>query len=489
MSKNYHTNTRAAAVSGSFYPNNPVELRAVLNDYFQPYANQMADSNVCALIVPHAGYIFSGSVAAAGYAQLDPERQYKRIFLIGPAHRTYVGGASINYKVDFYETPLGNVAVDIETCKQLINSNSDFIYHPQGDVEEHSLEVQLPFLQYRLKHVPPIVPIVMSSEGVPALQRMAETLKPYFNSENLFVISSDFSHYTDYEKACRVDGRTGEAIENLDPRLFIEALVGNSKENDNKLVTSACGQSAILLLLLLINREKNIHVEHLVYKNSGDSKYGDKDQVVGYHAFAFTRDNISSENKSKNNSETFTLTKAEKLTLLHIARQSITNRLLKSDHPIYQNKEITPALRKECGAFVTLHKDGKLRGCIGHIIGDQPLCETIEEMSVAAAFRDPRFHPLQREELSRIEIEISVLTPLKLIHSIDEFTLGKDGIFIEKDGRSGTFLPQVANETGWSEEEFLGHCSRDKAGLGWNGWINANLYTYEAIVFNEADMS
>ncbi len=480
---------RHAAVSGSFYPEDTAELKSMLADFFQPYSDQEGIETTCALIVPHAGYIFSGEVATAAYAQIAPDSSYEHIFLIGPAHRAHVNGASINYMSDAYQTPLGAVKVDTALAKELVDKNECFIYHPQADTEEHALEVQLPFLQYRLKEVPPIIPIVIGTESIPVIQNMAHALLPYFNSKNLFIISSDFSHYTAYDKACKADQRTGEAISEGDPQAFIEAVITNSDEKMKDLVTSACGQSAILLLLLLIHADKHIHIEHLLYRNSGDSRYGSKDQVVGYHAFAFERDNSPAQDIDADKSTTFSLTDKEKKTLLHIARQTIINRLLKTDTTTYDSSDLTPDLQTRCGAFVTLHERGKLRGCIGHIVGDKPLYKTIEEMAVAAAFNDPRFYALQKDELDLIDIEISVLTPLKRIYSADEFNLGIDGILIEKEGRSGTFLPQVASETGWSKEEFLGHCSRDKAGLGWNGWINANLYTYQAIVFSEDKLS
>jgi AmmeMemoRadiSam system protein A len=146
---------------------------------------------------------------------------------------------------------------------------------------------------------------------------------------------------------------------------------------------------------------------------------------------------------------------------------------------------LTATLKLGCGAFVTLKEAGSLRGCIGHFGGDTPLYKLVEQMASAAAFEDPRFIPLRQPELDSIDIEISVLSPLKRIHGIDEFTLGKQGIYVKKGYHSGTFLPQVADDTHWTKEEFLGHCAQDKAGIGWDGWKTAELYTYEAVVFGE----
>jgi AmmeMemoRadiSam system protein A len=195
--------------------------------------------------------------------------------------------------------------------------------------------------------------------------------------------------------------------------------------------------------------------------------------VVGYHAFAFLR----------KESKDFTLTDEEKRQLKAIALTSIRDSL--NGKPIAPPTLNSPlsTLHSKCGAFVSLHKHGRLRGRIGHFGEDYPLHEIVAEMARAAAFEDPRFMPVERGELDDIDIEISVLTPMRRIQSLDEFELHRHGIYIRKGYRSGTFLPQVADEVNWTKEEFVGHCSQDKAGLGWDGWKDAELYVYEAIVF------
>jgi AmmeMemoRadiSam system protein A len=210
-----------------------------------------------------------------------------------------------------------------------------------------------------------------------------------------------------------------------------------------------------------------------MYQNSGDIDNHDHSRVVGYHSFAILRkDNTS-----------FILTDADKKVLKEIALQSIKDSL--DGKPIAQptlTSDLSP-LTSKCGAFVSLHKHGHLRGCIGHFGEDYPLHEIVAEMARAAAFEDPRFIPVTRDELADLDIEISVLTPMRRIQSLDEFELHRHGIYIKKGYRSGTFLPQVADEVNWTKEEFVGHCSQDKAGLGWDGWRDAELYVYEAIVF------
>ena len=221
---------------------------------------------------------------------------------------------------------------------------------------------------------------------------------------------------------------------------------------------------------------KDLQVSHLAYCNSGDAVYGDKDRVVGYHAFSIVK---------KEETGAFVLAEDEKAQLLQIARRSIDYALARRTDLPYDSTKMSPALQQHCGVFVTLHKGGKLRGCIGNLIGFLPLHRLVANMAKLAAFEDPRFYPVEESEMKDIDIEISVLSPLRKIQSIDEFQLGRHGIYIIKGEHRGTFLPQVAGETGWTKEEFLGHCARDKAGLAWNGWKDAELYVYEAIVFGE----
>lgn len=466
---------RHPAVAGQFYPSDKDSIIEMMKGFFKSYITKTNYENVAALIVPHAGYVYSGAVAASAYSQIDPNKTYDNIFLIGPSHHVYLNGASINIHDGYYETPLGDVEVNLDLGNKLVKDYSCFTYDPKAHAQEHCLEVQIPFLQYWLKKMPPIVPIIVATQNIDSIQQIANALKPYFNDKNLFVISSDFSHYTTYSEANKVDKHTGEAIMQNDVNSFIEAISENSEENAPNLVTSACGQSAIATLLLITQGNPDIEVVHNDYKNSGDSPYGDHHQVVGYHAFTFIR---------TSNVKEFSLSHKEEEQLLEIARNTITNRLEGRDNNIKES-ELTPNLKAKCGAFVTLHENGRLRGCIGHFGSDIPLYKTVEEMALSAAFGDPRFYPVQLDELKNIDIEISVLTPMKKINSIDEFKIGRDGIYIEKDGHAGTFLPQVAKDTGWSTEEFLGHCAQDKVGIGWDGWKNANLYTYQAIIFSE----
>ena len=490
---------RPATQANRFYTGDARELSEEVDSLLALHSGDKKYSNVAALIVPHAGYYFSGNVAASAYMAIDPKKQYKRIFLLGPSHHEWLDGASVNTEADWYATPLGQVKVDHETAMKLTNTiatphsqreNSLFCYRPEAHDREHCLEVQLPFLQrfFTLhsslftKEVPSIVPIVISTNDYDKLKRIAEALKPYFTDENLFVISSDFSHYPKYEDACEVDAKTGKAIETGDVEEFIAIINANARSGKRNLHTSACGEFAIITLMLML--DQNYEVKHLMYQNSGDIDNHDHSRVVGYHSFAILRKDSNSSGLTRTNTN-FVLSDDDKKALKEIALQSIRDSLNGKRMAAANSSLFTlhSSLKQRCGAFVSLHKHGHLRGCIGHFGEDYPLYEIVAEMARAAAFEDPRFMPVTRDELDDLDIEISVLTPMRRIQSLDEFELHRHGIYIKKGYHSGTFLPQVADEVNWTKEEFVGHCSQDKAGLGWDGWRDAELYVYEAIVF------
>ena len=470
---------RPATQANRFYTGDARKLSEEVDSLLARHAGDKHFADLAAVIVPHAGYYFSGNVAAAAYMSI-PVKEYKRIFLLGPSHHEWLDGASVNTAFDYYSTPLGNVKVDVETAQKLTKADSVFSYQPKAHDREHCLEVQLPFLQRRLKEVPPIVPIIISTNDFQKLKRIAEVLKPYMTEENLFVISSDFSHYPTYEDAYKVDARTGKAVESGDVEQFIAVLEENAKSGIRNLATSACGELVIATLMLMM-QDGNYEVKHLLYQNSGDIDNHDHSRVVGYHAFAIVRNLPLPPSKERVNMDSFKLTDDEKQMLKEIALNSIKDSL--DGKPISHHSPFTSHLSSKCGAFVSLHKQGRLRGCIGHFGEDVPLHEIVAEMARAAAFEDPRFMPVTKEELNDIDIEISVLTPIRRIQSLDEFELHRHGIYIRRGYRSGTFLPQVADEVNWTKEEFVSHCAQDKAGIGWDGWKDAELYVYEAIVF------
>jgi AmmeMemoRadiSam system protein B/AmmeMemoRadiSam system protein A len=471
---------RKPAVAGQFYSSDPIRLRADLSTLFANALPRQTE-NVLALISPHAGYVFSGEVAASSFNQVDPGKTYENIFILASSHRMSFEGASI-YNKGNYVTPLGTVKVNRELANKLLKENPVFTDKADAHILEHSLEVQLPFLQYRMKTEFRIVPIVLGTHSASVSKKIAKALKPYLNEKNLFVISTDFSHYPTYEDACIVDKLTADAIVKNSPDHLLKVLDENDLKGFDNLATSLCGWTSVMSLLYMTEGRKDVAYKEIQYQNSGDSpQYGDKDRVVGYYSIVVEKLNPAGQ------SDGFSLNSKEKESLLHIARQTMEEYVAHGKVPPVDTKSLSPKIREPYGAFVTLKKDGQLRGCIGRFEASGPLYEVVQQMAVASSTQDSRFLPVTEEEFDDIDIEISVLTPMKRIYSVDEFQLCKHGIYMKKGYASGTFLPQVAHETGWNTEEFLGHCARDKAHIGWDGWKDAELYVYEAYVFGEED--
>ncbi len=474
---------RQPVAAGSFYESNKGVLLKNIAGHFADCSKTPENWNVRAIISPHAGYVFSGTIAASAISATPKNGDIKNIFLIGSSHVMAFDGASI-YNIGDFITPLGKAEVNREIANKLKNENKVFDFPVTAHNQEHSLEVQIPLIQYYYEKTPKIVPIIIGTNNINTIKSIAEALRPYFIPDNLFLISSDFSHYPSYNDAIEVDNRTAEGIVSGDPKAFLTALNENSAENIDGLATSMCGWASGLMLMYLAEGNSNLEFQRIDYCNSGDTPYGDKERVVGYHAIALT-ENKNNTNTNKESSADLSFTKSEKDQLFAIARNSIKTMLDESKRITIDEKKIPEALKKQLGAFVTLKIDGKLRGCIGRFISSDPLYEVVRASALSSAFEDTRFLPLSKEEYDKIDMEITVLGPMKKINKINEIVLGKHGIYIKKDFRSGTMLPQVATENGWNVEQFLGYTSRDKAGLGWDGWKNAELYIYEGLVLEE----
>lgn len=274
---------RKAAVAGQFYPGTRDELKSRLQELFQKSKINLPQEKVLrAIISPHAGYIFSGEVAASAFHQIPKNTEYKRVFILASSHQFYFRGAAV-YCRGNYETPLGEIDVDKKLAKQLVKNSRVFIDKPEAHENEHSLEVQLPFLQYKLGKIK-LVPILLGTNSANDCKKIAETLKPWFTPENLFVISTDFSHFPDYKNAIAVDKKTAEAICTNQPEKLLEVLEKNKTDGIANLATSLCGWTSVLTLLYLTEKNE-FDFKKNTYQNSGDAKvYGDKNRVVGYWA-------------------------------------------------------------------------------------------------------------------------------------------------------------------------------------------------------------
>lgn len=479
MKNNLYQADRHPAVAGQFYAAQPEKLEQEVMKSFTLAAPHKYN-HVRAIICPHAGYVYSGKIAASAFNQIDGETHYERVFLIASSHREYFDKASV-YCQGNYIMPYGNENVDQEFGNQLVEHFPDvFTANSSPHISEHSIEVQLPFLHHVLKSDYKIVPIIIGTNKPDICKQIGMVLRPYLNENNLFVISSDFSHYPEYTDAIRIDNLTKTAILSNNPDILLHTLNENTKRHIPNLVTSLCGWTSVLTLLYMTHQNDLLEYHAIDYCNSGDSiLMGESDRVVGYWGIAVNQRQLQQAD--------FQLTETDRLILLNIARKTIEEHCHhgtkhKVDATLFSN-----ALNSKCGVFVTLHKYNELRGCIGMVNSELPLYQSVQEMAISAASHDYRFKAVDSDELSDIVIEISVLSPMTEIKDIAEITLGKNGVFLKKGHKTGLFLPQVATETGWSKEEFLGHCAHDKAGMEWEGWKTAEIYTFSAIVFGETE--
>lgn len=471
---------RQPAVAGQFYPKGREDLLEQI-EYFSESATVSQNyESLQALIVPHAGYIYSGQVMAAGF-KLLAGKKFSRVIILGASHNFWFDGVAAA-EADVWETPLGEVSVDQDFITQMISVNKEIFRQAEYHAPEHCLEVELPWLQYYLKKDFKIVPLLLGGTNQETQESLAETLHKLWDDNTLLVISSDLSHYPPYETAKVVDNKILQSISSGRAQDFYKTYADLEAEHSDQADTFACGQAAIAAGLFLAEKN-NWSVEQIAYANSGDTEWGNKSRVVGYGAVVFYKDNEAETAKEVGRDLN---TEEQKLALQYV-RAVLENYFFGtvnlpdlSAFPIFQTKR---------GVFVTLHKrKGRvLRGCIGQIIPQGALADNLKNMALAAALEDPRFPPVSAEELSDLEIEISVLSPMKKIDSPKEIKLGKHGVMVKQGAHTGVFLPQVAEETGWSLEEFMSHLCHDKAGISPNAWQTgeADIYVFTAQVFSE----
>lgn len=280
----HRQNDRNPVAAGRFYSAVKETLEKDLGHLFESCKKPSENLNVRAIICPHAGYVFSGKTAASAFSAIDRKSRYENIFVIGSSHVMAFEGASA-YGIGDFITPLGRVHVNREITARL-KENKLFDFPVNAHIQEHSIEVQLPFLQYHIGDDISIVPVVIGTSNHLIVKKIAEVLKSYFTNENLFVISSDFSHYPSYETANEIDMVTASAILSGSTRTFLETLKRNSEKRIPGMATSMCGWTSGLLLLYLAEGDQSMEFRHISYCNSGDSPYGNRDGVVGYHAIA-----------------------------------------------------------------------------------------------------------------------------------------------------------------------------------------------------------
>ncbi len=495
---------RRPAVAGLFYPGNKKALINQIDKFLKNVPNKKEKGKLLALIVPHAGYIYSGQVAAYAYKELL-NRDFSTVIIIGPSHYLRFSGVSVDRR-DFWQTPLGKVAVDKKLAERLIKEDKRIKFYPDAHLKEHSIEVEIPFLQRTLKDFK-IVPIVMGEQSRETCQILSQALIKNIEERNILLIaSSDMSHYHPYREACRMDRLALSDLEKYDLKTLSRHLARGECE--------LCGAGAVMVVMEVAKASGADRVKILKYANSGDVT-GNKSRVVGYGAVAIlksTPDLIRGKNdevvasRRRSNLKIATsstsggllamtpkskvkggemLNEEQQRELLKIARETIKTWLEK------RRKLKLPAVdsqfQEKRGVFVTLRKNEQLRGCIGMILPEKPLAEAVVDMAIESATADPRFPPLSLRELKEIKIEISVLTVPERVKDYRKIELGRDGVIVKRGFQQGVFLPQVATETGWTREEFLQNLCSHKAGLSENAYKekDTELYTFQAQVFSE----
>ena len=472
---------REPAVAGQFYPAEKEALEEQVASFLAKAEPLNEEEAPNFLIVPHAGYPYSGPVAAQAFARVR-EGNFKTVILLGPAHQAYFSGAALDGN-DFWQTPLGKVALDKEKISKLQDKEGGIIINSLPHENEHCLEVLLPFLQTVGGEDFKIIPILLGQADEAFLELLAQKISNVFDEQTLLVVSSDLSHYPPADLARAVDEQTVAAILSGKEEVFSKTLEELS-QNYPQVATFACGQEAIRVGLKVGQALGIIKQKLLAVSNSGVVT-GEKERAVGYAAIGFWLNAPKVVNGNKKDDAEEKLSSEEKEMLLSRARRALENYFGKGEAP--DEPPPTPRLAQKRGVFVTLKKNGQLRGCIGDFSADEPLWEKVKKMALAAAFDDPRFLPLSPEELDEIKIEISVLSPMRKVNSVEEIEMGKHGVYLKYGQRTATFLPQVAEETGWSREEFLANLCVEKAGLPADCWRDpeVELFTYTAEVFQE----
>lgn len=463
------------ANASTWYPEDPAALKRQVQGFLLKADAPPVRGAVVGIVVPHAGYVYSGQVAAYAFKQLEG-KTFDTVVLIGPSHVETFGGCSV-YTRGAYETPLGVVPVDVPLARQIASMHPKVFSSDKGHRQEHlprrehALENELPFLQIVLKEFK-LVPIVMGDQTWESCEALGTALGEALKGKRALVVAStDLSHFHGYDAATKLDRAATDGIRSLDARGFWESLGTGECE--------ACGGAAVVATMIAVQKLGADTCEVLQYANSGDVT-GDKRSVVGYAACV-----LYNRGGSMGRIEYSPLDEAAQKGLLDMARAALERYAREEKIPKF--KPTSKVLEERRGVFVTLTEQGRLRGCIGHHEGDTPLYKLVPEMAVAAGFQDPRFPPVTEAELDRIKIKVSVyLTNVYELDDINDFEMGKQGIIMRKGFRAATYLPEVPIEAGWKtkEEELASLCM--KAGLPQDAWREgARFEVYETQVFGE----
>ncbi len=465
---------RQPGVAGAFYPADPQMLTSMMDEMLAKAVQPPVAGSILAVVAPHAGYQYSGPVAAYTYGALKGHK-YARVVVIAPSHYEAFDFTSI-YDGDAYATPLGTIPVDRTFARELAKMSptmklSERGHQPTAAGAEHAIEVQLPWLQHVLGQFT-LVPIVMGDQSYENSRALGVALaKLIHGGDTLIVASSDLSHYHPYDDAVKIDHKTLNALQEWD--------YFSMSRNFQMRVWEACGGAPIVAAMIAAERMGANQARVLKYANSGDTS-GDHARVVGYSADVFVKAAHAAAQEPP-----FSLSDADKKELLALARKSVEN-YVEMGHPYQPEPSKSEALNRELGAFVTLKIGGDLRGCIGYTSAVKPLYLTVRDTATLAAVRDPRFPPVTALELPRLHYEISVLSPLRRVLNIEQIKVGEDGLIMVNGNSEGLLLPQVPVEEKWNRQTFLEQTCR-KAGMHKDCWKDdgTDIFKFTAVVFGE----
>jgi AmmeMemoRadiSam system protein B/AmmeMemoRadiSam system protein A len=489
----------SSTLAGRWYPADANTLRKEVSQLFQNTEVKSAN-DIIALILPHAGYQYSGRTAAMGLASLG--RQYKRIIVIGPSHYTPMEDVLSVPRETVYQTPLGEILIDAEFINKLL-AYPQFQTVPQANQLEHSTQIQVPLLQFAQTSTSSVEPkdfklvlIVAGQCSMQTISKAASILNSLMDADTLVIASSDFVHYGPNYGYVPFTKNVPQQIKNLDMGAYkyIEQFDSDGfMEYRNKTGATICGNVPIAILLSML--DKSSQAQLINYTTSGQLT-GDFTNSVSYLAVSFSgrwsktapvKSAFAKATADRQENNNPMLTEEDKKQLLDFARESIVHFLDKQQMLDVSDANLSKRLKVARAAFVTLNKNHQLRGCIGDIFPRQPLYKSVISNAVNAAVSDPRFYPVSKDELKDITIEISALTPPKLVGSYQDIRIGTDGVVLKKGGYSAVFLPQVAPEQNWSRDEMLTHLSL-KAGLPADAWKQgASFLVFQAEVFGEAE--
>lgn len=472
MASGSHIRVRPAAVAGSWYPDDARQLASVVEELLS-HGAELRSGRPRALVVPHAGLHYSGATAARAFATVLPG-SYRRVLILAPSHRTPLRGAAVEESTH-YETPLGRIALDVEAA-QALGGRRGFTRTARPFVQEHAIEMELPFVQRRLPEAT-LLPVLIGEARGDEAEQLARGLAALVDDETLVVVSSDFVHYGARYGYVPFSEDIASRVQEID-RAGVSALVGHDEAGFEAFLdrtgATICGRRPLDILLRLVRPDWQ--AELLDYVTSGEMTK-DWTNSVSYVALAY-RETATGSTR---------LSAAERRTLLAIARHAVEEAAGGRDVGVLPGVEWTERLRQDAAVFVSLHRrrDDRLRGCIGSIAARQPLAEAVAENARAAAIRDPRFDAVRPREVGDLVVEISVLGPCEPVSSVDDIVIGRHGLIVTQAGARGVLLPQVAVLHRWSRESFLENTCR-KADLEPDAWrTDAVVERFEAEVFDE----